>query len=260
MEPYANTGRAAARRGPRVNALGALVSFALGLCLCVLSMAYAVGLHVTDVDQFRRAADEALVQTGVLTAQDAERFAQETIGYLTGRRAAWLSAVTVGGQAVPVPEAFAAHMAQVRRWVTAFRFVLPLMILNIVLLIFLTLVGAMALKTRMFAARSYLLGAFIPLLLAGAGFAWAALDFASFWDVLHQALIPGGIFAAGESVMQLFPLTLFAGYTAPIALTFSYCLVLVALLPALLLFVDRRARRRRMERERQAPYQPMEYR
>ncbi len=256
MEPYANR----ARRGPRVSALGALLSLALGLGLCVLSMAYAAGLHITDLDSFRKAADTALVQTGVLTSEDAERFAQETIGYITGRRAAWLSAVTVGGQVVPVPEAFAVHMAEVRRWVSSFHFVLPLMILTIVLLVFLTLIGAMAMRKRMFAPRSYYLGAFIPLLFAGAGFAWAALDFESFWDVLHQALIPGGIFAAGEPVMQLFPLTLFSGYTAAIALTFLYCLVFVALAPAALLLIDRRARKRRAEREQQPPYQPMEYR
>ena len=74
----------------KVNPLGALLSLALGMCLAVLAMGYAVGVQATNLDRFREAADTALVQTSVLSAEHAERLAQETIGYLTGRRAGWL--------------------------------------------------------------------------------------------------------------------------------------------------------------------------
>ena len=259
MDPYAMESRNPYRRGARVNPLGALLSLALGLCLTALSVCYAVGVHATDVSSFQAAADEALVQTGVLSQEDAERFAQETIGYLTGRRAAWLSAVTLDGQAAPVPPEFTAHMAQVQKWVKAFRYVVPLMIVAFTVLVFLTLLGAAALKTRTFAPRSYLLGASIPVLLLGVVFLWAALDFASFWEALHNMLIPGGIFATDESVMRLFPLTLFERYTMPVAVTFLYCLGIVLLIPVILVVLDKRVRRRRYVRQA-APYEPMEYR
>ena len=258
MDPYANPNRRAPRRGARTNPLGALLSLALGLCFTVLAMGYAVGVHVTDVDSFRTAVDKALVQTGVIAGDDAERFAQETIGYLTGRRAAWLTAFSVSGQAVAVPEAFTLHMAQVQRWTMVFRYMLPLMIAVFAVLVFLTLLGASAMRARTFAPRSYLLGAVIPVLLAGVVFLWASLDFAGFWKVLHNVLIPGGVFPADEAVMQLFPLTLFEDYLGPIALTFLYCLGAILLTPVVLMMIDRRVRRRRAER--QMPYDPMEYR
>jgi len=258
MEPYATPNRISPRRGIKVNPIGALLSLALGLCLTLFSMGYAVGVHATDLGLFREAADKTLVQTGVISADDAERFSQETIGYLTGRRAAWLSAITVGGQAVQVPASFTEHMAEVQRWVKAFRYMLPLMIASFVALVFLTLIGAAAMRTRTFAPRSYLLGAAIPVLLAGGAFLWATMDFTGFWDVLHRALIPGGIFAADEPVMQLFPLALFPGYLTPIALTFLYCLAVTLFVPVILMILDRRVRRHRLTR--QQPYQPTEYR
>jgi len=259
MDPYLASNRNPSGRGVRVNPLGALLSLALGLCLTALSMGYAIGVHVRDLDSFQAAADAALVQTGILSETDAERFAQETIGYLTGRRASWLTAVTIDGQAIAVPAEFSAHMAQVQTWVTAFRYIVPLMIAAFVALVFLTLIGAAAMKRRMFAPRSYLLGAAIPVLLMGVVFAWAALDFASFWEALHSLLIPGGIFAADETVMRLFPLTLFERYTTPIALTFLYCLGIVLLVPVILITLDRRVRRRRYTCYA-VPYEPMEYR
>lgn len=259
MDPYAMESRNPHRRGARVNPLGALLSLALGLCLSALSMGYAVGVHATDLSSFQAAADAALVQTGILSQADAERFAQETIGYLTGRRAGWLSAVTIDGQAAAVPAEFAVHMAQVQKWVKAFRYAVPLMIAAFAFLVFLTLIGAAVLKTRTFAPRSYLLGAAIPVLLLGGAFLWAALDFAGFWEMLHNLLIPGGIFAADAAVMRLFPLTLFERYTAPVALTFLYCLGIVLLVPVVLVILDKRVRRRRYARQA-APYEPMEYR
>ncbi|MBE0601966.1 MAG: DUF1461 domain-containing protein [Firmicutes bacterium] len=250
-------GRRYARR--RTSILGALLSLALGLCLTALSMGYAAGVHVTDIDRFREAADAALVQTEIMSAEDAERYAQETIGYLTGRRAAWLSAITVEGQVYPVPEAFTTHMAQVQHWVKAFRFMLPLMIACVVALVFLTLLGAAAMQARSFSPRFYYLGALVPVLVAGILFLWALIDFTSFWDMLHNVFIPGGIFAAGEPVMRLFPVSMFQGYLLPIGLTFLYLLAGIVLLPALLVMLDRRGRRRRMEKQTM-PYDPMEYR
>jgi hypothetical protein len=259
MDPYLAQSRLYTRR--RTSILGALVSLALGLCLTGLSIGYAVGVHVTDLDSFRKAADTALVQTNVMSAEDAERFAQETIGYLTGRRAAWLTAITVEGQVTPVPEAFSTHMAEVQRWVKAFRFMLPLMIACVTLLVFLTLIGAAAMRARAFSPRFYYLGAAVPILLAGVVFLWALIDFQSFWEALHNILIPGGIFAADEPVMRLFPVSMFQGYLMPVALTLLYLLAGVVVLPAILMMIDRRVRRRRQERQlQQMPYDPMEYR
>ncbi|MBN1777127.1 MAG: DUF1461 domain-containing protein [Clostridiales bacterium] len=256
MDPYAVQNRMVSRR--KTSLLGALLSLALGLCLTVLSLGYAAGVHVTDIGHFREATDAALVQTGMLSEEDAERFAQETVGYLTGRRAAWLSAVTVNGQAVPVPDTFTEHMAAVQSWVLKFRYMLPLMIADVVILVFLTLLGAAAMRSRTFSPRGYLLGAVIPILAGGAVFLWALIDFTSFWETLHRIVIPGGIFAADEPVMQLFPIAMFRNYLGPIALTFLYLMAGILLLPAILLMVDRRVRRRRLERH--TPYEPAEYR
>lgn len=257
MDPYLAQSRLYTRR--RTSLLGALLSLALGLCLTGLGMGYAVGVHATDLDRFREAADAALVQTNIMSSEDAERFAQETIGYLTGRRAAWLTAITVEGQVTPVPENFSAHMAQVQRWVKAFRFMLPLMIACVVVLVFLTLIGAAAMQSRTFSPRFYYLGAVVPILLAGIVFLWALIDFKSFWEILHNVFIPGGIFAADEPVMRLFPVSMFQGYLPPIGLTFLYLLGCILLLPAVLLMLDRRGRRRRFEKQTM-PYDPMEYR
>ena len=47
----------------------------------------------------------------------------------------------------------------------------------------------------------------------------SSADFASFWRLLHRFFIPGGIFAAHEPVMQLFPLSLFFRYVTPVAVS-----------------------------------------
>ncbi len=259
MDPYLVPNRPYPRR--RTSFLGALVSFALALCLTALSMGYAAGVHVTDLERFRQAADTALVQTEIMSATDAERFAQETIGYITGRRAGWLTAITVEGEAFPVPESFSEHMAQVQQWVMAFRYMLPLMIACVIALVFLTLLGGAAMRTRTFSPRFYYLGVTLPLLVIGIAFLWVMIDFASFWEMLHNSFIPGGIFAADEPVMRLFPVAMFQEYAMPIGLTLLYLMAGILLLPLILTMIDRRALRRRQERQLQAmPYDPMEYR
>lgn len=256
MDPYVMQNRMVPRR--RTSVIGALLSLALGLCLTVLGIGYAAGVHVTNLEHFREAADTALVQTGILSEDDAERFAQETIGYITGRRAAWLSAITVGGEVSTVPEEFTQHMEAVQVWVLKFRFMLPLMIADVVILIFLTLIGAAAMRSRTFSTRGYYWGAVIPLLAGGFMFLWSLIDFTSFWEMLHRIIIPGGIFAADEPVMQLFPVAMFQNYLMPIALTFLYIMAGILLLPVVLTAIDRRVRRRRLMR--QNPYDAMEYR
>ena len=167
MDPYAMQSRRGIRR--RTSVIGALLSLALGFCLTALSIGYAVGLHVTDLEHFREAADTALVQTGILSQEDAERFAQETIGYITGRRAAWLTAVTVGDEAVSVPEEFSQHMEAVQQWVLKFRYMLPLMIADVTILVFLTLIGAAAMRSRTFSPARVLLGCCSPAVSGGRG-------------------------------------------------------------------------------------------
>ena len=88
-------------------------------------------------------------------------------------------------------------------------------------------------------------------------FLWALIDFTSFWEMLHRIIIPGGIFAADEPVMQLFPIAMFQNYLMPIAITFLYLMAVILLLPVILLMIDRRMRRRRLEKK--MPYETMEY-
>jgi len=260
MESYAYPNPKNPRHGTRVNPLGALFSLALGIVIMVLGMGYAVGVHATDPDRLLAAAEPALVQTGILSQEHAERFAQETIGYLTGRRAAWLTEIAMGDMTMTVPEAFAGHMAQVQQWVMKVPYLIPLMIAAFVALVFLTLIGAAGMRSRMFSAHGYLLGAAIPLLLAALCFAWAALDFAGFWKTLHDILIPGGIFAVDEPVMRLFPLAMFQAYLEPIVITFLYVLGIVLLIPVILALLDRMVRRRTQRRQLPYEQQPMEYR
>ena len=201
MEPYANTGRAAARRGPRVNALGALVSPCAG----------AVPLRAFDGLRRGRArygSGQLPAGGGRGAGADRRLYRGRTRSVSRRRRSATSPAggprgfppSPSDGQAAPVPAAFAEHMAQVQRWVKAFRYRAAADDRDVSsLLVFLTLIGAAALKTRTFAPRSYLLGAAIPVLLAGGAFLWAALDFASFWDVLHQRADPRRHLRRGRS-------------------------------------------------------------
>ena len=62
---------------------------------------------------------------------------------------------------------------------------------------------------------------------------WAAVDFRSFWMVLHKVFIRGGIFPYGEPIMQLFPLELFFQYIAPVC---GMAAVLLSVLCGALLF------------------------
>ena len=92
-------------------------------------------------------------------------------------------------------------MAEVRGWADVLKIALPAGLL-------LTAAG-LWLGNDFRAARN---GMLCMLGLIAALLLWAAVDFNSLWMVIHRVLIPGGIFPAGEPVMQLFPLALFFGY------------------------------------------------
>jgi len=145
-------------------------------------------------------------------------FARETMGYLRGERDVWEPQTPFA-----IPESFADHMAEVRGWVNVLKIALPIGLL--------LCTAGLWLGRDLRAARN---GMLCMLGLIAAVLLWAVMDFNSLWMVIHRVLIPGGIFPAGEPVMQLFPLELFfnylpavlgwmAGYAGALGFLFLYC-------------------------------------
>jgi len=135
-----------------------------------------------------------------MSESDLTAFARETMAYLRAEQDAWNPVTPFA-----IPQSFADHMAEVRGWVDVLKIALPLAAL---------LAAAGLWLGRDFrAARS---GMLCMLGLIAAVLLWAVADFNSLWMVIHRVLIPGGIFPAGEPVMQLFPLALFFRYIGPV--------------------------------------------
>ena len=204
-----------------------------GLLLMVLAMCVAIAYNATRVDLFQQGVDQYVVATGILSESDANAFVNDTMDYLTGIKTAWEPAVTIAGHRIGVPETFKAHMATVKGWVDSAKAILIGMAAIVVLLLGRALIGTKNSKKKPYSIGGYYLGAAIPLL-AAIGFGlWGYLDFDGLWSWLHTTLIPDGIFAAGEEIMQLFPLEVFSGYLQPVAVTFAICAGAVLLLPLL---------------------------
>lgn len=184
--------------------------FAAGLLLALAALLGAVALAATRPQTFERALLDTVDAPALgMTREDLSAFAQETMRYLRGEKPDWAPALPFA-----VPDAFAAHMAEVCIWVRGAPCVLTA---GVAVSLGLLLLGGRK-RRACLAGLGAALGGLTALLL------WAAVDFDSLWMLLHRAFIPGGIFPAGEPVMRLFPLSLFWHYIGPVCLWAAGCL------------------------------------
>lgn len=210
-----------------------------GLLLMLLAMGASVAQNALRADLLKAGVDGTVVARGLLSQRDADAFVYGTIDYVSGTSDVWEPSVSVAGLRLSVPDTFRSHMAEVKGWVESAKVILTGMGAAALLLLGRAVLGSRS-GRRLFSVGGYYAGAGIPLLLAlGAGL-WGALDFDSLWMWVHRVLIPGGIFPAGEQIMQLFPVELFGGYLQPVALTFALYAGAVLLLPLLLGPLSRR--------------------
>ncbi|MBQ7868220.1 MAG: DUF1461 domain-containing protein [Clostridia bacterium] len=178
--------------------------FCAGLVLAIVLAITAIAGPATRTGLFVRALIQTVdkARTGV-TDEQLAAFGEETMAYLRGEKPDWQPQIPAEG----VAPSFRAHMAEVRGWVSALKWVIGA---GILLCIFLCLL-------RGFDRPAFIAGACTVVGLIAAVILWALVDFHSLWMILHRVFIPGGIFPAGEPVMQLFPLSLFFQYITPVA-------------------------------------------
>ena len=204
------------------------------LLLMLLSLAGAIAYNATRVDLLRQGVNQYVVGQGVVSQSDADAFVNDTLDYLTGIKTVWEPAVTIANHRVGVPEAFKTHMATVKGWVESAKGVLLAGAAIALLLLGRAMIGTKGSKKSPFSIGGYYLGAGIPLaVIAGIGL-WGYLNFDGLWAWVHTAIIPDGIFNAGEEIMQLFPVEVFSGYLQPVAVTFGICAAVVLALPLVL--------------------------
>ena len=204
------------------------------LLLMLLAMAGSLAYNVTKVSLLKEAVNQSIVVQGLVSQSDADAFVNDTMDYLTGVKTVWEPAITIGDHRVAVPDAFKTHMATVKGWVDSAKAILLAVAAIILLLLWRSLVGTKGSKKSPFSVGGYYLGAGIPLVLALGIGVWGYLDFNGLWAWVHTTFIPDGIFAAGEEIMKLFPLTLFEHYLAPVGTTFSILAGIVLVLPLIL--------------------------
>ena len=178
--------------------------FCAGLVLAIVLAITAIAGPATRTGLFVRALIQTVdkARTGV-TDEQLAAFGEETMAYLRGEKADWQPQIPTEG----IPQSFCEHMAEVRGWVRALPWLIGGGLLLTVLLLW---AGG-------FERRSLIAGACTVAGLILAVILWAIVDFHSLWMILHRVFIPGGIFPAGEPVMQLFPLSLFFQYITPVA-------------------------------------------
>ena len=187
-------------------------SFAAGFWMVVLLILLSILVPALNPARFEQAVLNTVNPQAVgMSESDLTAFARETMEYLRGEKDAWEPQTPFA-----IPESFVAHMAEVRGWVDVLKIALPIGLL-------LCTVG-LWLGRDFRAARN---GMLCMLGLIAAVLLWAVIDFDSLWMVIHRVLIPGGIFPAGEPVMQLFPLSLFFSYILPVVFWLGVWLVVV---------------------------------
>lgn len=210
--------------------------FIAAFILVLLVTVAAVYMHVVDVGMFETALLENVNYQAIGTDEASIRsFAKETIHFLSDQQDSWNPQISVGGFPAGsfIPQSFRTHMQTVKDAVSAATSVF----LGGAAIVLVLLLRALTSGTRRrhgFSAGGYYLGMLIPLLAIAGVVLWAVLDFDSMWMMLHRALIPDGIFPAGELVMQLFPVSLFEAYLPPIVTSFLLFMAVVALLPLVL--------------------------
>ena len=198
--------------------------FLSGLLLAALALLCAVLVIALSTTRFEQALLSTVDPQALgMSESTLSAFAEETMLYLRGAKPAWEPDVPF-----PVADAFRVHMAEVKGWVSAAPWVMAVLLTAGALLLFL---GGRQRRPALLGVCA-LIGLIVCLLI------WAAADFRSFWMVLHKLFIPNGIFAAGEPVMQLFPLELFFAYIVP--LTASAALHVAALVTGIGLLTKKR--------------------
>lgn len=201
----------------------------------VLALGTAVYYNMTKVSLL----ETGIVQNVNLSAvgmdeSSAKSFAVSTLAYLQGAAQHWEPVIVVGDHIMPIPQTFKDHMETVKGWFSSATAVLLAGLGIVALLLGRALIGRKGSQKSGFSIGGYYLGAGIPLvLIVGIGL-WGVFGFDSLWSVLHETLIPDGIFSATEPIMQLFPLELFQGYLGPVAITFGILAAIVLILPLLL--------------------------
>ena len=215
-------------------------SFMAAMLLLLISLAASVLINAANGVLLQQAVDRYVVAPGILSPQDGQTFANETLAYLSGANPDWDLNVTVGDHRLSVPQAFRAHMANVRQWVHTALIALPWAVVVALLLLALAVTGGFGKRNRSFSRPAYYAGAAVPLVLAAAIALWAYVSFDGMWAWLHQTFIQDGIFSAGEEIMWLFPLQLFSSYLPPVAVTFGLFTAGVLLLPLALWPLSRR--------------------
>lgn len=179
------------------------LSFCSGLMLALMAVLLSVAGPALQPARFERAVLNTVNAQAVgMSESDLTAFARHTMAYLRGREAAWKPQTPF-----VIPESFTTHMAEVKGWVDVLKVLLPAGLV-------LCFAGLWLGRN----SRAAGLGMLALIFLIAAMLLWAAVDFHSLWMVIHRVLIPGGIFPAGELVMQLFPLELFFSYIVPVLL------------------------------------------
>ena len=177
------------------------VSFAAGMLLGLLAVFWSIAVPALQSARFEQAVLNTVNREAVGMSESAlTAFARETMDYLNGRTDEWSPETPF-----VITGAFVSHMAEVRLWVDVLKNALPAGVMF-------ALAGVLLGRDR----RMVRAGMLCMLGLIAALLVWAAVDFESLWMAIHVLLIPNGIFAAGEPVMMLFPLSLFFGYVVPV--------------------------------------------
>ena len=189
-------------------------SFIAGLLGVMMIILASIAIPALNPARFEKALLNTVNRQAVgMSESDLTAFARDTMDYLRGETDAWQPKTPFA-----IPDSFTEHMAEVRRWVDVLKIALPAGLL--------ICTAGLWLGRDLRAARN---GMLCMLGLIAALFLWAVVDFNSLWMVIHRVLIPGGIFPAGEPVMQLFPLALFFRYLpAVIGLLVMWLAVLYA--------------------------------
>ena len=188
----------------------------LGVMIMILA---SIAIPALNPARFEKALLNTVNRQAVgMSESDLTAFARDTMDYLCGETDAWQPQTPFA-----IPQSFTEHMAEVRGWVDVLKIALPAGLL--------ICTAGLWLGLDFHAARN---GMLCLLGLMAAMLLWAVVDFNSLWMVIHRVLIPGGIFPAGEPVMQLFPLDLFfrylpavigwmAGFAGASGVLFLYC-------------------------------------
>ena len=189
-------------------------SFIAGLLGVMMIILASIAIPALNPARFEKALLNTVNRQAVgMSESDLTAFARDTMDYLRGETDAWQPKTPFA-----IPDSFTEHMAEVRGWVDMLKIALPAGLL--------ICTAGLWLGRDLRAARN---GMLCMLGLIAALFLWAVVDFNSLWMVIHRVLIPGGIFPAGEPVMQLFPLALFFRYLpAVIGLLVMWLAVLYA--------------------------------